>query len=80
MLGRHKGHKAASGRCCLGANLIHLQNGFVKTLGRKSQGLPLREHESELREAWTNQRSLETNTAGHFLGIPQQECLHWGDL
>ena len=78
--GRHKGDKASSGPCCLGAKLIHLQNGFVETLRRKSQVLPLRKHESGLREAWTNQRSLEINTAGHLLGISQQECLHRGVL
>ena len=35
--GRQKGGEAASGRCSLGASLVHLQNGFVETLGRKSQ-------------------------------------------
>ena len=45
-----EGDKAAGGCCSLGANLIHLQDGLVETLGRKSQALPLREHELGLRE------------------------------
>lgn len=34
--GRQKGGKDASGCCSLGTNFIHLKNGFVETLGRKS--------------------------------------------
>lgn len=45
-----EGDKATGGCCSLGANLIHHQDGFVETLGRKSQALPLREHELGLRE------------------------------
>lgn len=79
--GGQKGDEAASGRCSLGASLVHLQDGFVETLGRKSQVLPPREHEPGLREAWKNQRSLKINTTVHcwssHLLISQQDCLHW---
>lgn len=84
VLRRHEGGKAASGHCRLGTNLIHFQNGFVQTLGRKSPVLPLRERESGHGQGRKSQRSLELNTAGHYLprhllGISPQECLHWRD-